>query len=280
MDHRIHHYSDYRRYLRDRYQARKDTPHALSLRELAARAGAQSSAYMKFVMDGDRNLSDKMIFPVARAFDIPPADQPYFEALVKFNQARTLDAKNVWFDRLVALHDEERARKVPESHYEIFAQWYHPVIRELVVMPGFDGNWAKLGRRLTPPITAAKARKSVELLCALGYLRKTEHGYEQVDPAITTGPAIQSHRILQFQQKMTTLAAEAFDRLAPEHRFASSTTFGLTEESYRRFCKRLRALRKELIAEAVELDHPDRVAQLAINLFLCSKPDKRGGTSP
>jgi len=271
----IRHYSDYRRFLREAYESRKSTPRALSLRDLAERIGANSSAYMKFIMDGSRNLSDKMIYPVAQAFNLSAEDQQYFEALVKFNQAKTVEKKNIWFEKLIALQNQKQPKHIAQTHFELFSEWYHPVIRELVTLYPFDGNWARLGRKVIPAITASQARKSVELLCQLGFITQTESGYQQTDPAIATGPTIHAHRVTQFQKKMTEIAADSFDRLGPEHRFSSSTTFGLSSESYTRFCKKLRQLRQELIEEALDIEHPDRVAQLAINLFLCSKPIKR-----
>ena len=53
----IYEYSDYRQFVKDYYLENKARNHAFSLRYLAQKAGINSSAFFKFLMEGKRNLT-------------------------------------------------------------------------------------------------------------------------------------------------------------------------------------------------------------------------------
>jgi uncharacterized protein (TIGR02147 family) len=70
---------------------------------------------------------------------------------------------------------------------------------------------------------------------------------------------------------MLKLAMEAFERARPEERLMSSTTFGISGETFDLFKKKIRDLKSELLELARLDDKPNRAYQLNLNLFPLSK---------
>jgi uncharacterized protein (TIGR02147 family) len=163
---------------------------------------------------------------------------------------------------------------------EYFAEWHHCVIRELVCMADFgkDGalDYARLGKMLNPPVTAAKAEASVKLLGELGFIRKEKGRYVQTDPVLTTGPGVQDFLVIRYQIRMMQLAMEAFERCRAEERMISSSTMGVSRTTFERVVKKVRDFRAHLAEMVSQDEHPERVYQLTISMIpLSQKPEAR-----
>lgn len=267
----IYNYSDYRQYIKDYYETHKAISPSFSFRYLSQKAGINSSAFFKFIIEGKRNLTKKTILKTCSALKLKDKDAEYFENLVFFNQARTIKEKNHYFDKLI---EKQRARNVKilgKDQYDYFSAWYHCIIRELVTMYDFKENYGILGRMLNPPITEKQARDSVKLLLKLGFLKKVNDQYEQTEPLVSTGPGIRAHQIVQHQIEMLRRAIDSYDNCIPENRLGSSTTFSISRQTFKTFVKRIRELRAQLMEMARNDNNPELVYQLNINLFSLSK---------
>src|SRR5579885_1121656 len=93
----IYDYMDYRGFLKDQFSERKKQNPLFSYRSFNRVAGITSSAFLKQVIDGKRNLGDRGIRMIARGFKMNESERKYFESLVKFNQAETVEEKDQYF---------------------------------------------------------------------------------------------------------------------------------------------------------------------------------------
>lgn len=265
-------YSDYREFLKDCYATNKARNSAFSYRYLSLKAGINSSAFFKYIIEGKRNLSKGTLLKTCQALGLRDKDAEYFENLVFFNQAKTIREKNLYFDHITKLRGSYDVKKVDEAQFAFYGQWYHSAIRELLDFAPHRGDWKLLGQMLTPVITAKQAQDSVELLHKLGLIRKDAQGrWRQVDPVLATGNQIASQVVVNFQLKMLDLAREAFDRFGKEEKLMSSSTFAVSEETFALFKKKIRQLRGELLELARLDEKAARVFQLNLNLFPLSK---------
>ncbi len=274
----IYYYSDYRQYIKDYYESNKAINPAFSYRYLAQKAGVNSSAFFKFIIEGKRNLTKQTILKTCVALKMKDKEAEYFEDLVFFNQARTVKEKNYFFEKLIALQKSRNVKRIEEDHYEYFAEWHHCVIRELVTLVDFGEDYAKLSRLVKPRITAKQAKDSVALLLKLGFLKKSGGKFVQTEPVVSTGYSIKAHQIIQFQIKMLHNAIESFNRCRDDERLNSSTTFGISRKTYAKFITQIRDLRSRLMEQARVDENPDAVYQLNLNFFPLSEKTtgKRG----
>jgi uncharacterized protein (TIGR02147 family) len=266
-------YSDYRLYLKEYYETRKAADANFSFRYLSLKAGINSSAFYKYIIEGKRNLTKATLLKTCLALKLKDRDAEYFENLVFFNQAKTIREKNLYFDKLTRLRGNYDVRKVREAQYAYYGEWQHSAVRELIECMRFKGDYRALAERLLPAISPGQAEESLALLARLGMAKKDAQGrWRQSDPVLTTGGQVDSAAIIAFQKRMLGLALEAFERARPAERLMSSTTFGISEETFELFKKKIRDLKSELL-ELARLDpKPTRAYQLNLNLFPLSRP--------
>lgn len=271
--------SDYREYLREHYNALKARNPLLSYRWLSAKAGINSSAFFPQVMDGKRNLTKQSLLKVAKALELTGPEAEYFENLVFFNQAKSLEEKNHFFDRLVAIQSQARSLSILPEHYEYFSQWWHPVVREVAALKAWGDDFEGLAAFLRPAITATQARESIQLLMRLGFLRKKGKAYLQAEPVLkAVGGPFPDLRLSRYQVAMLQLAQQSYDRVPGTERSGAATVFSISEPTFKRFVKRSRQFRAQLQEMARVDEKADRVYLLSMNLVPVSQSEDIGSS--
>lgn len=278
----IYAYLDYRRFLHDIYAERKAKSKYFSYRYLAQKTGLKSVGFFTWVLQGKRNLSPGLVLKFAEVFKLNKQETAYFELLVSYNQARSHEEKKHFFDRIASLK-RPSAKVVDADQYEFYEKWYYSAIREMIGIQPFKEDYVKLAKALTPSITAAEARKAVDLLEKLGFIGKNDDGLlVRKDSTITTGESWKSLAITHFQLQTLDLAKQAMDRFAKSERDVSTLTLSCSLETFAAIRERLKGLRQEL-AEMVKNDpNPECVYQCNVQVFpLCKplpeKPAREGG---
>ena len=66
---------------------------------------------------------------------------------------------------------ELNASVVSKDQFAFYNTWYIPAIRELLFFFDFSGDCKSLAKKLQPSITPLQAKKAIEVLCSLGFLK-------------------------------------------------------------------------------------------------------------
>jgi uncharacterized protein (TIGR02147 family) len=263
----IYDYTDYRRFLKDYYEEQKARSPVFSYRYFASKAGVNSSGLYKDIVSGRAGITRNMILRFSRAMKLTKRQIEYFEALVFFNEAKTIEEKKLYFERMMSFCDS-KAFKVDAGHYEYYSKWYYVAVRELLAIGDFGDDYGLIGRSLEPRITKEQARKAIETLTGLGLVKKNISGhYKAVEKALTTGPDIKGLSIANFQKVMMDLAKDAIDTNPANYRNISTVTFSVSEEAFREISAELDACRKRIVGMIDRCGGEDRVCQLNVQLF-------------
>lgn len=264
----VYDYLDYRAYLRDFYDNRKQHGRGFSYRAFSRRAGLKSPNYLKLVIDGDRNLSASMAERFASACGLDDEATRYFINLVGFNQASSAAERNEHYERLTASTRYRKTHKLELAHAAYHSTWYIPAIRELAARDDFDADPAWIAGTLVPSISKTEARRAVATLVELGMLVEDEDGrLRQSESAVSTEPETRSLHIANYHRTMMQRAAESIDLFGSEERDISSVTLCMGNDGIRRLKKRIQRFRRELLElEAIE-DDRRRVIQINFQLF-------------
>ena len=253
---KVFEYLDYREFLRDYYNSKKEENPAFSLRVFSDKIGFKAKDFISRVMSGSKNLSNQSIPKVASGLRLGKHETEFFIGLVKFNQAETTEERNAAFEEMQAAlkvaRFSEKQHVLGHVQYQVYSHWRHLTIRSLIGMFGFDGDYEKLAKQVHPHITADDAKKSVKLLEECELIKKDESGkYVLTESAITTGDRTSKLALRGFHQHCLKLAADSIDRDMPGTRHVSGLTLGISQEGYERIVERINAFRKEiaLIAE-------------------------------
>jgi uncharacterized protein (TIGR02147 family) len=263
----IYDYTDYRHYLRDYYEEQKAKIPAFSYRYFAQKAGFNSSGLYKDIVDGRTGITRSLILRFSKAMKLSKKQEEYFETMVYFNEAKTIEEKNLYFERLMRYHNS-KAFRVDAGQYEYYSKWYYIAVRELLEIGNFKDDYSAIAQSLNPTIRKEQAAKAINVLRKLGLIRKDKYGYyKAMDKILTTGPEIKSLGIANFQKAMMDLAKEAIDRHPARHRNISTVTFSVSQETCNDIKAELDACRKRILGMVDRSENEDRVCQLNMQLF-------------
>ncbi|MBR4916561.1 MAG: TIGR02147 family protein [Fibrobacter sp.] len=269
---KIFEFLDYREFLKDYYNTKKMANPAFSLRVFSDKIGFKAKDFISRVMNGEKKLSTQSIPKVANGLRLGKHETEFFVALVKFNQAETMDERNAAFEEMQAIlkvvRFADKQHLLGHTQYMVYSHWRHLTIRSLIGMYGFDGDYEALAKQVHPHITADEAKKSVKLLEECQLIKKGKDGkYSLTDSAITTGDRTSRLALRGFHQHCLKLAADSIDRDPPGSRHISGLTLGISQEGYERIVERINAFRKEIALIAEEDESADKVFQLQFALF-------------
>ena len=264
-------YTNYRLYLKDYYDAQKRINPKFSLRYLANKANFPSHGLLNYLMTGKRNLSKKSLVKLSTALGFNKEQALYFENLVFFNQADSLEEKNFYYEKLVKAPGKSTFRKMESSQLQVFRHWYNISIREMLNLKGFRNSPAWIASQLLPPVETYEVEESLKLLVNSGLIKKTASGYKASDPDITTDDEIKSFLVKNYHDQMLKMAAWAQDKIPSKERDISSVTFSIKESELPNLKKQLQLIRKELRSFAAEDGTGDRIVQVNMQLFPLSK---------
>lgn len=257
-------YTNYRQFLQDHFDHRKGLDPKFSLRAFAELANFSSHGHLKYILDGRRNLSKKTLLKLSKAVDLSGPQEDYFEKLVFFNQAETLEEKNHYYEKLLTYG---KFKKLEEGQLQLFDEWYHTVIRELVALKDFRNSPEWVGNQLYPKVAAKDADASIRMLVEKGLLARTANGYRQTDKSITTEDEVRSIAVKRFHSHMIALARQALDQLPAERRDISGVTFPIRKADFPKLKKHIQFMRKELRSFAAEGQTGEGIVQVNIQLF-------------
>ena len=166
----LYDYSDYRLFLKEYKEHRVLQNPSFSYRYLAMKAGISSTSFYSHIIKGARNLSKQTIRKTANGLNLDSQEAKYFENLVFFNQAKTMDDKNHFFNELIKLRKSDSVKKVDSDQYEYFSKWYHCAVRELVCYLDCGKEYELIASYLKPKVTASEVEESVTMLLSLGFI--------------------------------------------------------------------------------------------------------------
>src|SRR6266849_8152367 len=94
-------YIDYRSFLKDEFAFIKSKSRRLSYRIFAKQAGFTSPNFLQMIIQGKRNLNSTHTIGAAKAFNLNKQETEFFQNLVGYNQARSLDEKNLFYQKIL-----------------------------------------------------------------------------------------------------------------------------------------------------------------------------------
>jgi uncharacterized protein (TIGR02147 family) len=263
-------YTDYRSYLKDACEEVRKAKPFFSYRYIAQKAGLKSVGFISWVIKGERNMSASLTHKVGGILKLSKREAEYFDLLVNHNQAKTVEERQYYLNRMVAFRST-RTTVVERDRDQYYSRWYYSAIRELVNLTEIRDE-SKVARLLAPPISRAEAREALQLLERLGMIRKADSGvYERIDAALISGPGVDPAIIHGFQTATMRLAEAALHEFPKEERDISTVTLSCNSKDLGRIRERIRQMRDEITEIACSSENADGAFQLNTQFFPLTK---------
>jgi uncharacterized protein (TIGR02147 family) len=262
-------YESYRELLKDFYEEKKQNNPSYSYRIFSKKAGLNADNYLKLVMDGDRNITQKNVLKFAKGLNLNETETRYFENLVFYNQAKEKSEQNFYYKNMELARSDSSVGLLTKDQYEILSQWHPVAIKELGLLPNFNLSPRWIAERLDHKITPQQAKDAISLLERLNLIKvDSKTGRIQgTNQSLQTPDAEASPAVAQFHKTSLKMAAEAIDQQSIEERCFSSVLVAIRKKDLPEAFKKIHKFRNEMDTFFMKGKPYDSVYQLAIQLF-------------
>jgi uncharacterized protein (TIGR02147 family) len=261
-------YNDFRKYLSDSYAHEHGRDTGFSKAYICKELGLPNTrSYFQDVLRG-KFVSEAKVPLLIKLFGLDQDEARYFRVLVRFNQCDDPQEKELFLDQLISLNRTPQ-KVLTQKSFAYYKEWYHSVIKAVLEVFDFRGDYKELAKQLLPAITAKQAKASIKLLLDLGLVQKNSKGlYKPTDKVISTGAFAQEDIIRQFQAKCFEAARFAAVCRQKQPKRMLTKTISISADGYKRLEKRLEKFSSEVRTIVHKDELPaDRVYQLSIALF-------------
>ncbi|MEO7425789.1 MAG: TIGR02147 family protein [Fibrobacteria bacterium] len=264
-------YADYRVFLKDYYQRAHAQDKNFSHRLIASKVGSSSSGWFSDLLNSRQNLAGTQLVKLASLLKLGEKEADYFESLVHFNQSASLEEKNRYYRKLIALRDPQ-AKLVGQERFEYYSKWYYSAIRELLFFHEFSDDHTALAKKLQPPIRPSEAADAIKLLESIDFIHKDAQGrYRPLETTLKKDPSFKSLYAVNFLKASMELGMDALEKFPKEERHISAMTLSYSDAFMAKAVVEIEALRKKLLALMEEDPHPEKVYQMNLQFFPLTK---------
>ncbi len=261
-------YLDYRSFLKDNIEYKKNENKKFSYRYFSNKGGFSSTNFLSLVVKGKRNLTNESIAKIARAFTFKKQEREFFENLVYMNQASNHDEKNYYYQKMMSLKPFSKINKLNKASYEYFSKWYYPVVREIVMFGDRKYTPEQVAGLLNPKITPKQAEKALKLLLKLELIQKDSAGrWRKSDNIVSTGPEVKSLVIANFHKEMMKIAAESIERYPAGKRDISGLVLSINSKTIEEIKRKIDKFRNELAELELKDKNTNQIVYINIHAF-------------
>jgi uncharacterized protein (TIGR02147 family) len=263
---------DHRQYLAEWFEEKKVANPNYSYQVFSQKAGFSNRGFVYNIIKGTKHLSVANCAKISKAIEHNRYETDYFQAIVGFTQAVTLDERNQYYEKFSQIKNKDKgftpAQILRNDQYEYFSKWYYSVVRSLIDMYEFRDDYRWLAHMVTPAISVPQARQSVSLLERLGLIAREPGGrYRIRDKSISSGKDITGLATTNFHIECTHLAENALRELPREERTISGLTLGISQRAYEAIRTKVAEFQEEIMQIANSDAEANRVFQFNVHFF-------------
>lgn len=263
----IFEFTRFRRYLAAYQEQRALVEEEFTRTEFCKQLGLPNTrSYFNDVVQGKR-VSKAMIERFVRVLGLNKTESLYFRTLVAFDQARSTQARELAFAQMQKIHPYPKSILEPDA-FEYYSSWHHSAIFAILDVLDIADDYAELESKITPPVSHAKIRESIELLTRLSLIRKNEQGFwKPTLDRISSGPDSKEALVKQHQIQCLELSKQALEANKGPTQKMTSMTFSISEHSSKELQQALESFRNQVYKIVAE-DRHDSSQVLHLNLHL------------
>jgi len=269
----IYTFTDYREFLSVVCKNLKDEDKKNSHRYIAREIGASSSGWLSDIISGRINCTEKFIYKLAQFLKMTDKEKEYFELLVKYNQAGTIEEKENYLKKL-QLFSDAHSKVIFADNFAFYRKWFIPAIRELLMYYNFSDDYKSLAAQLNPSITVREAKEAIDILLSAKMIYKNISGFYKPHDTIVIKDTSPSITWASYMSENISLAKEAIFNVPKSERDISAITIGLSDSNFEIACQKIKELRKYLLSLSENDTHVTTIYQANFQLFPLTKSSK------
>jgi uncharacterized protein (TIGR02147 family) len=271
----VYEYADFRRYLKDWFEAKKANNARFSHRAFARRLGSTDPSLLTNVISGRRALTAERTEDFARVLGLEGDEAEYFRLLVRFGQAATPAERERAHAEMAVLRGRIEAPEIDSARFLYLSGRLYPALHDLAKCVGFRAEPAWVARALD--CTEDEAAQALELLLQHRFLVRDGDRVVAAEPVVRTSERVSNLGSYGYERQNLARAAEVLEELwEPGSTVDRRTAFlGYSLAIPHHRIDEVRTLLWEaflrVMHECEAWSEPDQVFQLNVQLFPVSR---------
>ena len=263
-------YTDFRAYLRDYYEFRKNGARGYSYRAFSKAAGFSAPNTLKLVMEGERNIGQAALPQFIKGLSLDGTMAAYFATLVRMNQSKSDAEKETCFAMLRELTPQAKRRDLHGDEHTYLSHWIYPVLREMVSLSDFREDPYWISRRFVGAASVSDVSQALKFLIEAGFLKREDGRLLAVDNMVFSSDEMRSLAIRNYHRQMLDLAKHALEALDLNEREYGAVTVVLPEAAIPALKQRIKDFRRDLhswAAHTIEGTDAEAVVQVNVQMY-------------
>lgn len=220
----------------------------VSWRYMSKKAQLGAPNFLQQVIAGTRRLNPSHIEKLISYFRWSDDEASYFRCLVQFEYASDAESKNQAFRAMLGIRGFQKVATIERDHFEYFAHWYNPVVRELVGhIPAQVAAPEWIREKLVPQIGIEEIRKSLDLLQRMGMIWKLKGKWKQREAVISTPSQGRSLMLGNYHREILSMAQESIERFSSHQRELLTICLTLSPHQEEELRQRMENFWKEVL---------------------------------
>jgi uncharacterized protein (TIGR02147 family) len=226
----IYEYIDPAKYLTDALEDKKEKNPYFSLRSWAQQLGMKSHGPLHAMLKGQRNIPKKYIPLIIKSLKLSAKEAKFFELLVDYSRAKSIEEKDFYHEKLQALSPKELREVNDIEAYKYITEPLHIIIAEMAELNVFKNSVGWIKGRLRPHINLKDAEEIIERLINLEILKKEGNKLKKQIQHIYTSKEVMSKAVQLYHKKMGALAIEQISEQSIDEREFNAISFNIKKK--------------------------------------------------
>ncbi|MEO6097901.1 MAG: TIGR02147 family protein [Fibrobacteria bacterium] len=264
----IFHFLDFRDFMRAYFEFSKAEDPGFSMRTFLGKVShtLSSSGLLSAVLKGTRKLSPALRLKFAQVMELKDKESQYFQLLVQFNHAKSMEVKNHFFQQLSRFR-ESKAKTVSNEQYGFYSKWYYLVVWCYFGMEQKQKNPHEIAKRITPHLSVSQVEEAIAKLLQLKLIKKTANGYSTTDNHITTEKEVQDMVANHHHKEFIQMASRMVDEIPAAKRQYNTLVFSVSKQAFEIVKERMETFQEELREILTRDSREEMICTLSMQLY-------------
>jgi hypothetical protein len=247
----IYRYDDFRLFLKDSFQAKKDLDAEYSYRKFAREAGLSNPGYLLDVIVGKRTFSDVAFVKTVKAFELDEAETEFFRLLVDFGQCKKEGQRQEYYQEILYRRNRSRFARLSPKLVKYYQDYHYPLVRCAIAL-----------------------KKYVRDLCEWELVYQNAEGRYIVTESFVEPPATMAALVRRLNREWILQAADAPFKFSVDDRHVSTLLLMVSEATRKIVRDKIEAFRQEVL-QLVDQDKGSASGIMQLSLQFFPKTKKR-----
>jgi uncharacterized protein (TIGR02147 family) len=231
--------TEHREYLRKELNQRIQRRPLYSQRAFARDLGLSASSLGDY-LKGTMRLSAGRICQISKTIGLTAEQRQHWIDLLDEKFAKSQETRQLAQLRVKA-RLQAQTHSISVDQFKVISEWFHLAYLELIDMDTQKYSDPKTAAAsLGVPVKSLKI--AIKRLSDVGFLKKDENGFFQVDPSTRLGDSVPSEAIRQYHTQILKRATQAIETQDMSRRFNSSTIIALPKKDVEKILAELQTV--------------------------------------